>query len=503
MNIYAANSRFTIGAFIIFLMAGTLLAPVSVQGQASPSSFPSSAAIQNYLLPNGMEVVLAPQQGAQKVFVGIAFKSGTDIQTSKTAGLFGLLEQLTFRGRADAPGEPEPAAALEAIGASDVSGGISRDGFSFSYLVEPDQLRQGLDTLAYLFSELRLDTAFSDPSALAAAKEACTQAAARQEDDPEAVYNHAVNKKLFSSGAWRLDVEGPESVLNQATEASLESLAEQWLVPNNAALIVCGAFAPEDAKTMVESSFSDGEKEADPWKSAPKPFPKPGVARPTFMVYPDPSVIPGQAKIEMRYRGPDISSGKAATAILWAEMASSEDGRLAAAIKKGMPKGSSPSEIAVHYEAKRNSSVFSISTTIAIDAKANPADSAMTFKEIVRGSEAYALKTNAAYFSAKDYEKAKAALMDRREAQLSDPQSAGTLIGEAWTSGGYAWFSQWPDKVGKLTAKDMQAFADEYFMKNLEIVAVRLNPAEYEKRKKTFTSYGFELISPEKAFWWQ
>jgi hypothetical protein len=40
-------------------------------------------------------------------------------------------------------------------------------------------------------------------------------------------------------------------------------------------------------------------------------------------------------------------------------------------------------------------------------------------------------------------------------------------------------------------------------MKNLEVVTVRLNPKDYAARKKTFDSYGFEAITPQKAFWWK
>lgn len=492
--------------------ATTTAGPTEPAGAATPSGVPTAAsataaatapALQNYTLDNGLELILAPQQNAQRISIGIAFKGGTDIQTNKTAGLFRLLEQLSFRGKAGAPGEPEPAAALDAAGAEAISGGIMQDGFMFSFLVKPDQLQQGIDTLSYLFSDIRLDTAFSDPAALAEAKQSCIEATTALKDNPEAIYSHALNKKLFSSAAWRLDAEGPNATVEQASQASIKALIGQWFIPNNAALIICGAFSPDEAKTLVETACSGWQKAANPLKTAPKAFPKPGVARPAFMVYPDPSMSSGTATIELRYRGPDVASGKAETAILWAELASSQGGRLASAIVKGLPKSCAPSDITVRYEPSRSASYFSISTKIAVDSKTNVADCAMTFKELVRGSEAYALKTNASYYSAKDYSRAAETLANRRAAQLSEPASAGLLIGKSWISGGYSWFAQLPEKIGNLSARNIQSFADEYFMKNLEIVAVRLSPSAYEKLKKTFTSYGFEPITAAKAFWWQ
>ena len=40
-------------------------------------------------------------------------------------------------------------------------------------------------------------------------------------------------------------------------------------------------------------------------------------------------------------------------------------------------------------------------------------------------------------------------------------------------------------------------------MRNLEVVALRMNPADFEREKNSFAGSGFETISPADAFWWQ
>jgi len=173
------------------------------------------------------------------------------------------------------------------------------------------------------------------------------------------------------------------------------------------------------------------------------------------------------------------------------------------AVSKGMPKWSSPSGLGVRYELSRSASWLSVSARLVLDAKGSLPDSVFTFKEIVRGTEMYAMKTNAGYFTAKEYERAKSALLERRSALLADPQEAATVLADGWILGGSAWIKAWTDRIGKVTSKDIIAFADEYFMKNLEVVAVRLAPAEYTARKKGFDSYAFEQITAQKAFWWR
>ena len=447
--------------------------------------------------------MLLPIPGSSVVSMSIVFRGGADVQTSKTAGLFRMLEQVLFRGTTISPGEPEPAGAIDALGATAMEGGVKNDRLNLAFLLPPDMVGQGLDTIAYLFSGLRVETAFSDPRAIEEARSASLASINQVFSDPDAIFESAMARKLFVAAPWRLDAAGADYIINAATDTSLKALAATWLVPNNAALIIAGNFDPAMVRPMVDKAFSSWKKAPDPWKSPLAVFPKPGITRPTLMVYPDPSVKPGEAILEMRYRGPDAGSTRSPSAELWAGMASDPGSKLPQAIIKGMPKWTSPLDIAATYKLSRSASWFSVSARIHLDPKGNAADAALNFKEIVRGSEMYSMKTNSSYFSLKEYERAENVLLERRKVALSDPHKAGVAIADGWIMGGSAWIRAWPDRIEKVASKDIATFADEYFMKNLEIVSVRLDPGDYATRKKSFDAYGFELVTPQKAFWWR
>jgi len=317
------------------------------------------------------------------------------------------------------------------------------------------------------------------------------------------VYRAALDKKLFSTAPWRLDPNGSPGLVQTATPEDVKAFAAAWYVSNNALLVMTGGLDPKMSVQEAESAFSAWKKPADPWKTPPAVLPKPGVSRPTLLVYPDPSVPNGEARIEMRYRGPDSPSARSVQAELWAELAGSPGSRLLKAVGTGMPAWSAPTSTATRYSASRTASWFSISTRIALSAKGNPADAAMTFKEIVRGSEMYALKSNPSYFSARELESGKTGLKDERAALLAEPETAAAWLADRWIQGGWNWVDTWESKLDAVAGKDLSAFSDEYFMKNLEIIALRLSPEEYAARKKAMDSYGFTSISPEKAFWWQ
>jgi len=482
-------------------MANHLLAQTPKPAAFSASTLP--AAFSAYTLENGMDVILLPLPESATVSLGIVFRGGAEAQTKKNAGLFPLLEKVLFRGSAIAPGEPEPAGAMDSLGATAIEGGAQADRFGLSFLLPPEMLGQGLDTIAYLFSGLRLETVFSDALTLEKARSSSLADIEQAFSDPKAIFEAAMAKKLFSAAPWRFDILGTEAIVNAATEDDLKGIAAAWLVPNNAALVVAGDFAEETLRPMIEKAFSSWKKSADPWKTALTALPKPGVTRPTLMVYADPSVPAGEALIEMRYRGPDAGSSRSAAAEFWAEMASQPGSRLVQAIAKGMPKWSSPSAVSAKYQLSRNASWFSVSTRMLLDAKGNAAESVLSFKEIVRGAEMYAMKTNAGYFTSKEYERAREALAEKRNDMFADPQEAGSAIADGWILGGNAWMQTWSDRMGAITSKDIAAFADEYFMKNLEVVAIHLEPKDYAARKKSFDAFGFEIITAQKAFWWR
>ncbi len=454
-------------------------------------------------LPNGLDIILLPQEGADKAGFSLIFRGGTDVQTTKTAGLFKLLEHLIFRGVAASPGEPEPAGVLEALSAQDLQGGVQQDRFFFSFTTRPEQATQALDTMLYLFSGLRMESAFADPKALADAKDMSLLFINQEFSDPAAIYENSIARKIFVSAPWRFDIGGPDYIIDSVTEDVLKEHAKTWLIPNNACLVVTGNFNAEAIRQEIPQRFSTWTKGSNPLAKPLTVFPKPGITRPTFMVLPDPSVPNGQAFVEMRYRGPDASSSRYQSALLWSVMADNPEGRLAKAIQKGLPASANPQNLTARYTPAPYASWLSVSAEITIAAKSNLPDTILTFKELVRSTEMYAMKTNAAYFSASEYEKAKSEVKERRMAAFSDPAEALRELGGSWILGGFSFIKDVPNRIEKVTSKDIMALADEYFMKNLEVLAVRLSPEDYAKQKKSFDSYGFEQMTAQKAFWWR
>jgi hypothetical protein len=248
----------------------------------------------------------------------------------------------------------------------------------------------------------------------------------------------------------------------------------------------------------------------DPWASSgpakgPPQNPRPGVARPTWLVFPDPAMPEGIGMVEARYRGPDLAFDPASSyaADLWCALVAPPGGRFKAALEANVPKLGGADGIVAEYVSQRVGGWISISSYFVVDPTLPAADRAQAFKERERAFEITTMKGDPSYFSPDEYEAARKRVLDRRAMATDDAEGMVDALAFWWASASVDYFSGYPAALAKVGPKEISAFLDTYVMRNLEVVAIRMNPADFEKEKRSFSSSGFETISPANAFWWQ
>ena len=170
---------------------------------------------------------------------------------------------------------------------------------------------------------------------------------------------------------------------------------------------------------------------------------------------------------------------------------------------KNVPKLYGADSISASYLAQRDGSWIAVSAYFVADPSSGAVDRARQFKERARAYEMTTMRADPSYFSASDYEAARKRLGDARALALD---SAGSMVDELaywWASASVDYFLDFPSALAKCGPKELAAFLDVYVMRNLEVVAVRMNPADYAKEKRSFAAAGFEVIGAENAFWWK
>jgi len=468
------------------LYAATLCIASILSGGAIRADSPE---IDRFVLGNGLEVLACRDDATPLARVRVVFKAGAENLEAESAGSLSLLERLVLRGLSASVDE-------RASGPLEWKGYATAESIGFGAVVPSSELDGALASLASVLASPPMD-------ALEEAKEAAALAVRASASDPDAIYEAAVTRRLFSKYPWRRDSAGSEKSIRAATAESLAPIASAYLAPGNAALIVSGRFDPAALRSSVAQRFA-GWKDAPAARRTVPAHPKPGVTRPTWLVYPDPSMPEGKGSVELRYRGPDIARDGAASlaADLWSGLVADPNGRFKSAIFKEVPKLSAKDGISAGYVSQREGGTISVSALFEIDPALPAAERARAFKERVRGFELTEMRSDPSYYSQQEYEAARSRLAARRDEEADDPEGRIEALAFWWSAASTDYYLGYPSAIAAAGPKDIASFIDAYVMKNLEVIAIRMNPTDYGRERASLSSSGFETITAANAFWW-
>jgi zinc protease len=487
-------------------MRRTILAALCVLAFLLPlaSEETSYPGLFRYHLDNGLELFVYRDSAVPLARVEICFRAGAMAQTPDTAGLFHLYEHVVFGGasggEASSGGSDTVKSALSSIGAVEWNGGTSAERVDWWLSLPSANVDKGIQ-----FWADHIRPASFSPDDLNAAKDTVAAEIKALDAGPDAIYQAAMDKRLFGKYPWRRDPAGNEAGIRAATPEAMSKIRDTWFVPNNAAVFVGGDVDPEAVHSMAAAAFAGWKAGENPWKKPSPVHPKPGVARPTWMVYPDPSMPEGMAFVELRYRGPDLITDPQASyaADLWTSLVADPAGRFKASVVKNVPKLNGADPISAYYISQREGSTLSISAYFAIDPESSAVDRARQFKERVRGYEITTMRSDPGYFSASDYDAARRRLDDARRKTLETPDGVVNSLAYWWAASSGDYFIGYADALAKIGPANVVAFLDAYVLRNLEVIALRMNPTDFEREKKSFANSGFDVVSQSNAFWWQ
>ncbi|MEI6388285.1 MAG: insulinase family protein [Spirochaetota bacterium] len=446
-------------------------------------------------LSSGLELVIMEDHSSPFARVDLVIRGGAEGQTAETAGYFHILEHLLLDHQ---EGATTIAERVKALAPPSWSAETSAEYMAFRMSVLSSDIGEGIS----IWADMVAVESFSADE-LDAARQKSMVEAERKFADPDGVYEGIMTKRLFSRFPWRRDPAGSEKILRNATPEALSRLKLASIGPGNSILIVAGDVDPKATRIAAESAF--GKWKGNPAQIAPTPHPKLGVARPTWFFLSDPSVPEGMAVLEIRYRGPDMSTDihAANAADLWAAMADSADGRLMKALVAAVPTLRAQPPPTIQFLGQRSGSTLSVFSMFDLGIKPALLKEVQTFKETFRGIEVTAMRANPGYFIPEEYASARDSLVAERNIALGSVESFCEEVEYAWTASTLDWFSGYASALEAIGPKEVAAFLDTWILRNLEAVALRLNPKDAEREAKSLAGGGFEADSAKAAFWWQ
>ncbi|WPN29857.1 pitrilysin family protein [Pseudomonas sp. P5_109] len=404
-------------------------------------------ATQDFVLDNGLKVVVREDHRSPIVTAQLWIKVGSSYEPPGQSGLSHALEHMVYKGSSKACAG-EFSAILEKLGASE-NAVTGTDFTVYHQTLSSGRAGVAFEILADLMSTAKLDAQDFTPELKVIQEERRMHV----DDEITVLAHERLNSIAHPASGYRTPTIGWMHDLQRMNAVQLQQWYQAWYSPGNATLVVVGDVAPEQIKALAQRYFGHLERRATPVAPAPVELASAGERSLTLHA---PIASP---RLIMSFNTPSLATAldhrtAHALRLLDVLLAGSNSAR----IKEQLQLGEAIfTEVHSEYDAfNRGDSLLTISTQLNPDKLKDPDEALARLWKVIN-----ALKDKAP--EAAELERAKNLLIANAVYAQDDLQGqAGTLglletIGLDWRLA-----DQDTDELNKVTPLDIQQVAKTY-----------------------------------------
>ncbi|WP_457320889.1 M16 family metallopeptidase [Roseateles sp. P5_E11] len=231
-------------------------------GVATPEKVRELGGIEEYRLPNGLQLLLFPDATQTTTTVNITYRVGSRHEAPGEYGMAHLLEHMLFKGterQKDIPG----AMALRGVKFNGTTT-VDRTNYFASFNANADTLAFLLDLEADRMVNSRVAKVDLDTEMSVVRNEF-----ERGENQPFAVLNQRVNAAAFAWHPYGHATIGPKSDIENVPIEKLQAFYKRYYRPDNATLLIAGQFDKAATLALIAKHFGATPKPAAP---IPQPY---------------------------------------------------------------------------------------------------------------------------------------------------------------------------------------------------------------------------------------
>ncbi|HWU91040.1 MAG TPA: pitrilysin family protein [Kofleriaceae bacterium] len=246
------------------LAAATAAALCALPAAAPAAPGDPKLAFEKYRLPNGLEVILAPDRRVPIVCVNLWYHVGSGHEVYGRSGFAHLFEHMEFQGSKNV-GSDKHFEVLRKIGGDSINGTTNPDRTNYFEVVPSNQLEAALwlesDRMGYLLDP----STFTKKSLDNQIDVVRNERRQNYDNQPYGKALFALYAALFPEGhPYRFLTIGKHEDLVAASLDDVKAFFRTWYVPANATLTLVGDFDPAAGKQLVEKWFGSFPKSAKP-----------------------------------------------------------------------------------------------------------------------------------------------------------------------------------------------------------------------------------------------
>jgi zinc protease len=206
-------------------------------------------AVANFLLNNGMEVVVIPDRRAPIVTHMVWYKVGSADEPPGKSGIAHFFEHLMFKGTTNHPAG-EFGRRVSEIGGSE-NAFTTDDYTAYFQTVPPDALGTMMAYEADRMRNLVLTDAVIGPERDVILEERRL----RVENSPDALLAEEVAATVYQNHPYRIPVIGWMQEIEQLNRTDATVFYDRYYAPNNAVLVVAGDVDAAEVKKLAEATY--------------------------------------------------------------------------------------------------------------------------------------------------------------------------------------------------------------------------------------------------------
>ena len=216
---------------------------------SSAQSAPNGPQISDFILGNGLELVVIPDHRAPVVTHMIWYKVGAADETPGKSGLAHFLEHLMFKGTAKNPAG-KFSQVVARIGGQE-NAFTSQDYTGYFQRVPSEQLRTVMEFEADRMTGLQL----TDDVVLPERNVILEEQNQRVGNNPRARLSEQIDAALYLNHPYGKPVIGWRHEMEQLSRDDAIGFYRRFYAPNNAIVVIAGDVDPAKVRTMVEEIY--------------------------------------------------------------------------------------------------------------------------------------------------------------------------------------------------------------------------------------------------------
>ena len=402
----------------------------------------SVAGIHEYALPNGLQVLLFPDNAQAQVTVNVTYRVGSMHENYGETGMAHLLEHLLFKGTPDHP--DIPGEFVERGMAYNGTTWFDRTNYLESFKPDGDNLEWALRMEAdrMVNSSIAYEDLQSEFSVVRNEMEA-------GENNPGLMLAHRVRAAAYEWHNYGKPPIGARSDVEGVDIGRLQAFYRMYYQPDNATLIVAGDFSPKEAAAIISDAFG----------AIPKP------ERELPRIYTVEPVQDGERLVSLRRVGEQslvmtayhIPAGAtpentAMDVVAWIVRDPSRGRLYSEMIEPGIAAGAS-----AYADSFAFPGLFTLSATVPVDG--DPQEVLYSLQELVEGIAEEPI-------TEEELEWAKLAMVSDYDNMIRSVDSVANMLSESIANGDWRYLFLYRDQLDAVTVAELNAAAARHFKRS-------------------------------------